>query len=222
MEEISRKLVMAFKDINDMCRTALMVENARIASINFVERAQPPIQINGSKEIKEPPKEVPEHKPPQRIPVEEIVIDDVKEKKAPKRTKKIAKDPELPKKPLGSYIMFQRDRKQQILDKNPCIEWCNLAISLTELAKLLGKEWQKLEENVKTSYINKFKVAKRKYEKEMEEYRKKHPDYEEPKRKKKAVVEKSVSESSEQIEVISDDPIRLNNHNKDVEEDSLG
>lgn len=62
-----------------------------------------------------------------------------------------------------------------------------LDLSLPELSKLLGKEWQKLDADIKNSYQNKFKQAKNKYDKDMEEYIKKHPDYEEPKRKKKVV-----------------------------------
>lgn len=88
-----------------------MYENTRIAAATLVEKQK---QLIGSQPAN------------QKQPtdgsdsIEEIVVGDKKNKKQPvKRVKKPLPDPDLPKKPLGSYMMFQKERKPEILEKSP-------------------------------------------------------------------------------------------------------
>lgn len=49
----------------------------------------------------------------------------------------------------------------------------------------MGKEWSSLDSEIKKKYQQEFTKAKAKYDRDMEEYMRMHPDYVEPKRRKK-------------------------------------
>ena len=48
---------------------------------------------------------------------------------------KDAKRPELPKKPLTAYIIYFQDKKPQFVERYP-------TLNLSELTKLIAKEWK--------------------------------------------------------------------------------
>jgi len=54
------------------------------------------------------------------------------------KKKKTKKDPEAPKRPLSSYMIFTQEKRETVLKQNP-------GASITEISKILGKEWSKLE-----------------------------------------------------------------------------
>lgn len=53
------------------------------------------------------------------------------------KSKKKVKDPDAPKRPLSNYMYFTQDRRAQVVETNP-------NASVTEVSKILGEEWSKL------------------------------------------------------------------------------
>lgn len=76
------------------------------------------------------------------------------------KTKKV-KDPNAPKRPLSAYFFFAKDKRAEVLKKNP-------GMSVTEVAKALGEQWRGLGD--KSKYEKMAVNDKARYEKEMKKY----------------------------------------------------
>merc|ERR1712113_1368028 len=97
-------------------------------------------------------------------------------------SKKKKKRSDEPKRPCSSYIHFANAQRNNIRESNP-------EMSMGEIGKELGKRWRELSDADKKPYIELNTKDKERYEREMEEYKKKHPEL--VGRKKKAGKRKS-------------------------------
>uniref|UniRef100_A0A061S2H2 Upstream activation factor subunit UAF30 n=1 Tax=Tetraselmis sp. GSL018 TaxID=582737 RepID=A0A061S2H2_9CHLO len=79
------------------------------------------------------------------------------------KRKKAKKDPNAPKKPLGMYMMFCKERRSALSEEHP-------GLSIAELGKLLGEEWRALTDKDKEHYRSLADADKARYEKEIAKY----------------------------------------------------
>lgn len=79
----------------------------------------------------------------------------------------------MPKAPPTAYFLFYQKKRLKLLEKNP-------SYSQTELAKALGLVWRELTDKEKDKYVEMRKKLKLKYDQEMEEFYKDHPDAKAP------------------------------------------
>lgn len=89
---------------------------------------------------------------------------------APKKTigkRKTKKDPNAPKRPLSAFIFFSKEKREEIIKKNP-----ELKSKLAEVGKMVGEAWGKLSEAQKKPYETKAVQDKARYEREMASYKK--------------------------------------------------
>ena len=89
--------------------------------------------------------------------LKEKYLDDAFTKLKPKR------DPNKPKRPVSSYILFCNDLREEIKSKYP-------NLSFGEINKTLGKKWKEYED--KQKYIELAETHKMKYQEEIDEYNK--------------------------------------------------
>merc|ERR1711934_578928 len=73
------------------------------------------------------------------------------------------KDPAAPKRGKSAYIFFCNDIRARITEENKDLK-------MTELSKLMGLEWKKLDDEGKQKYKEMAKKDKERYAKEMESY----------------------------------------------------
>ncbi|KAI9307829.1 high mobility group box domain-containing protein [Cunninghamella echinulata] len=78
--------------------------------------------------------------------------------KAP--SKKRVRDESLPKRPLTSYIHFSVSERNRIMKENP-------KATNTEVASLLGKEWNSLNEKQRKPFVDMAKKDKERYDREL-------------------------------------------------------
>lgn len=79
-----------------------------------------------------------------------------------KKKSKSKKDPNAPKRPMSAYLLWFNASREEMKRDNP-------ELSITDLSKKAGELWKELED--KTEWNEKAAVAKKQYEKAMEEYR---------------------------------------------------
>ena len=79
--------------------------------------------------------------------------------------KKKEKDPNAPKRPLSTYMIFSAEMRAKVKEENP-------DFSITDVAKELGVRWKSIADDEKVKYEELAKKDKERYEKEMEEYKK--------------------------------------------------
>jgi len=80
-----------------------------------------------------------------------------------KRTKKQAKDPNAPKKPMTPYFAWMNENRKRIKEENP-------DAGLGEVSKIAGAEWREVEDSVKEEYQEKYQQAQVIYKQEMKNY----------------------------------------------------
>ncbi|KAK8812865.1 hypothetical protein WA538_002599, partial [Blastocystis sp. DL] len=110
------------------------------------------------------------------------------------------RDPDLPKKPLTAYMLFNQAKRAEIKSAHP-------DYSITEISKEIGKMWKDVSEKEKEDLEEQYKKAKEQYDEEMKKYYEKHPEKlnekkekapkKEKARSKKAVKNEEVEEKSE-------------------------
>lgn len=81
-----------------------------------------------------------------------------------KRKKKAKKDADAPKRPMSAYMLWLNEIREQIKQENP-------GISVTELSKVAGEKWKKIDD--KTKWQEMAKEAKKKYDEAMKVYKEK-------------------------------------------------
>lgn len=88
--------------------------------------------------------------------------------------KRAKKDPNAPKRPLSSYMLFTQDQRSIVQTENPGIAFgmvCSTLILTTgEVGKVLGEKWKALSEAEKKPYEDKAKAEKEKYVKVKADY----------------------------------------------------
>ena len=77
---------------------------------------------------------------------------------------KVEKDPEAPKRPSSSFLLFAKEERGKIFkDMSP--------ISVGEAGRELGRRWSGLEDSVKERFMQMAQVDRLRYKKEMETYK---------------------------------------------------
>ncbi|MCQ2818075.1 MAG: HMG-box domain-containing protein [archaeon] len=78
------------------------------------------------------------------------------------------KDKNAPKRAISAFFFYNQERRPILKKEKP-------SLSNTEIISEMSKEWKALPEAKKKPYITKAENDKKRYEKEMEAYRKKNP-----------------------------------------------
>ncbi|KAG5639343.1 hypothetical protein H0H81_004064 [Sphagnurus paluster] len=94
-------------------------------------------------------------------------VDDSDDK--PTKRKRKPKDPNAPKRPASSYIMFQNDIRKDLKEKNP-------NITNAELLALIAKKWGEMSEADKEVYNKAVANAKEQYSNEKKAYDARSPE----------------------------------------------
>jgi len=81
-----------------------------------------------------------------------------------KVNQKPMKDPNAPKKPLSAYFLFSQEERLKVKNENP-------EMSITDVAKELGKRWATLDPAIKQSYEQRYQDARKLYDAEMSQYK---------------------------------------------------
>lgn len=81
-----------------------------------------------------------------------------------KNSKKAPKDPNMPKRARGSFVLFTKDERPKIQQENPQIKF-------TDLGAILGKRWRALPEEERKKYDALAEQDKQRFAQEMELYR---------------------------------------------------
>merc|ERR1719228_1266977 len=81
-----------------------------------------------------------------------------------KVNQKPMKDPNAPKKPLSAYFLFSQEERLKVKEHNP-------EMSITEVAKELGKRGATLEPSIKQSYEHRYQDSRKLYDAEMHQYK---------------------------------------------------
>ncbi|KAM5223962.1 upstream-binding factor 1-like protein 1 [Hipposideros larvatus] len=101
--------------------------------------------------------------------LKELVLEAKERVKNSYKRKKRKNHPDLPKKPLTSYLRFFKEKRLQYSQKHP-------ELNNQELTKVLSKEYKALPEQRKLKYIQDFQKEKQEFEEKLAQFRKDHPD----------------------------------------------
>lgn len=86
-----------------------------------------------------------------------------------KGKKRSKKDPNAPKRALSAYMFFAKDKREEIIKKNP-----TLKSDISRVGKMIGEAWAKLSTAEKAPFDKKAAADKARYEKEISAYRKRN------------------------------------------------
>jgi len=93
--------------------------------------------------------------------------DKKKKRRAPKKKRaKKEKDPNAPKPATNAYMLFQKEKREEIKAQNPGLR------SVTEIAKKMGEIWRKMTDDDKKKYTKQADQDKERYKREIEIYKK--------------------------------------------------
>ncbi|KAG6865562.1 hypothetical protein C0991_001455 [Blastosporella zonata] len=87
----------------------------------------------------------------------------------PAKRKRKAKDPNAPKRPASSYIMFQNDIRKELKEKNP-------TLSNPDLLAMISDKWSKMTDDEKAVYNKAVSSAKELYAEEKKAYDARTPE----------------------------------------------
>jgi len=99
--------------------------------------------------------------------MEEDSAEDAKKKTRVKKTKKV-RDPDMPKRPASSYLLFQNAIRKELKSRNP-------KLTQPELLAMISKQWAEMTDEQKVVYTSATATAKEKYEQEKAAYDAKAP-----------------------------------------------
>lgn len=85
------------------------------------------------------------------------------------RVKRVKRDPNMPKRPLSSYMLWLQDNRASIVKSMPA------GHKVTDVSREAGAQWSKLTAAKKKKYEKAAADAKAKYLEEMEEYKGQNP-----------------------------------------------
>jgi hypothetical protein len=92
---------------------------------------------------------------------------DGKKKRKTKQPKKI-RDPDMPKRPASSYLLFQNEIRKELKSQNP-------NMTQSELLSMIAKQWAEMNPEQKTIYTSATATAKEKYHQDKAAYDAKVP-----------------------------------------------
>ncbi|KAF8629588.1 hypothetical protein AX15_003335 [Amanita polypyramis BW_CC] len=90
-------------------------------------------------------------------------VDATEDGEAPKRRKRKPKDPNAPKRPASSYIIFQNEVRGELKASHP-------SLSNNELLNMIAKQWQEMNEEDKAVYHQAMATAKERYSQDKKAY----------------------------------------------------
>lgn len=96
-------------------------------------------------------------------PPEDDSSDDDSDEKPKKKKQK--KDPNAPKRPANPYMFYQAEVRDSVKKEHP-------ELKMTDIAKKIGLKWKALNDSEKQPYVDKAADDKKRYEKELETYKK--------------------------------------------------
>ncbi|KAF8628170.1 hypothetical protein AX17_006040 [Amanita inopinata Kibby_2008] len=102
----------------------------------------------------------------------------------PKRRKRKPKDPNAPKRPASSYILFQNEVRKEIKASHP-------NVSNNELLGIIAKQWQEMSDEDKAVYTQAMASAKERYSQDKKAYDSRTPEEIEAANAAAAVAKKS-------------------------------
>ncbi|KAM6495505.1 hypothetical protein JOM56_008211 [Amanita muscaria] len=95
--------------------------------------------------------------------------DATEEGEGPKRRKRKPKDPNAPKRPASSYILFQNEVRKELKASHP-------QMSNQELLSLIARQWQEMSEEDKAVYHQAMASAKERYSLDKKAYDSRTPE----------------------------------------------
>ena len=81
------------------------------------------------------------------------------------RSNKTQKDPNAPKRPLSTFFLFSQDERPKIKKDQP-------ALSVADIAKVIGERWRSIGDDKKRHYEERARQEKERYDREVAEYKK--------------------------------------------------
>jgi high mobility group protein B2 len=132
--------------------------------------------------------------------------------KVSKKVKKGEKDPNAPKKPLSAYMIFAKEKRAEVVEKNK-------TAGFGEIGKLIGDLWKNTSAADKQTYESKALKDKERYKNEMSKYygQKEQKGGKAQKKSSKFVENESESEEEEKAE--EDDEMVDDDDAEDSEEE---
>lgn len=88
-------------------------------------------------------------------------------KKQSKKDKKVAKDPNKPKRPPSAFFVFMEDFRKQYKEQHPRNK------SVAAVGKAGGEKWKSMSEDEKASFVAQAEKRKEEYERKMAAYNRK-------------------------------------------------
>ncbi|XP_023341425.1 non-histone chromosomal protein 6 [Eurytemora carolleeae] len=85
-------------------------------------------------------------------------------KPTPKKGKKEKRDPNKPKQGMTAFFLFMNKKRERCMAANP-------DFSVTEVAKVLSRQWKEMSEEMKAPYMLQQEKDKIRFAKEMESYK---------------------------------------------------
>ncbi len=121
-----------------------------------------------------------------------------------------------PKRPLGAFFVFSNETRPIVKKEHPDFK-------IGDVGKKLGELWRDLSETDKKKYVENAAENKVKYEKELEKFKSKHPDFV-PVAKKKRVSKKTKEtiEKDDAVEIDAPVPKKPRKTKKKVVEEVSG
>ena len=80
-------------------------------------------------------------------------------------------DPNAPKRAMSAFMMFVRDKREEIKRQNP-------NASFGEIGKMMGDRWKAMSEDEKAPFVKQSEEDKARYLKEKQEYDARHEEEE--------------------------------------------
>eukprot|EP00828_Plagiopyla_frontata_P032619 TRINITY_DN4248_c0_g1_i1.p1 TRINITY_DN4248_c0_g1~~TRINITY_DN4248_c0_g1_i1.p1 ORF type:complete len:273 (+),score=72.50 TRINITY_DN4248_c0_g1_i1:116-934(+) len=139
------------------------------------------------------------------------------------RRRKEPVDPDAPKKPPSSFILYFQEKKSEFQSKNP-------TLSITEITKLIGKAWNNLSAEKQEQFKNKALNLKTNYQHDFEIYAKKKgitipvkrkPPVPKPKAKQEVQIEEDDEVEIQEIEDDDDDEVVQEEEVEEEEEEEV-
>ena len=115
-----------------------------------------------------------------------------------------------PKRPLGAFFVFSNETRPIVKKEHPDFK-------IGDVGKKLGELWRDLSETDKKKYVENAAENKVKYDKELEKFKSKHPDFV-PVAKKKRASKKTV-EKDDAVETDAPAPKKPRKTKKKVVEE---
>jgi len=109
------------------------------------------------------------------------------------KSKPTGDKPLPPKRPLSAFFLYKEDHFAQTKKDNPDAK-------VTDITKIIAKNWREVDATEKSKYEKKNLEAKSNYEREMKEYEEKHGKVEKKKRKSKGSKAKKGKKGSDDDE----------------------